>query len=59
MNIKSYCDYKHNKNMFNANKKMNSVKKRALDFLMHICLYIEEERGKGRNTRAGSHVVKK
>lgn len=47
MNIRSYCDYKH-KNMSNANnKKLSSVKRRALNFLDHIRLYIEEERGMG------------
>lgn len=47
MNIKCIATIKHNKSMSNANnKKMNSVKRRALDFLVHIH-YIEEERGRG------------
>lgn len=49
MNIKSYCDYKHNKNMSNANNKKNEwcKEKSARFFSVHIRLYIEEERGRG------------
>jgi len=60
MNIKCIATIKHNKSTSNANnKKMNSVKRRALDFFSAYSFIHRGRKRKGRNTRAGSYVVKK